>query len=165
MPHIISIVGKSKTGKTTLIEKLIAALKQRGYKIGTVKNTFHKVELDKPGTDTWRHIKAGSEATVLNSADSIMMIKVKGQENNLSEIIKLFDNGYDIIIIEGLKESDLPKIEVHRKEKGPLLTNLTNVIGIATDEKLNISIPQFNLNDINSITQFIQDKIINHKID
>ncbi len=163
MPDIISIVGKSKTGKTTLIEKLIPVFKEKGYKVGTIKNTFHTVEFDQPGTDSWRHMKAGSEMTVLNSADSIMMVKVKRQEDDIAKIVTLFRDECDLIIIEGLKERDYPKIEIHRKEKGPLLADVSNVIAIATDEEIDTDIMQFNLNDINGITQLIQDKILSHK--
>ncbi len=159
MPAIVAIVGRSKTGKTTLIEKLILALKARGYTIGTVKNTFHSVEFDKPGSDTWRHIKAGSEATVLNSAESIFMVRQKKQDYKLKDILKWFGSGYDLILLEGFKESDTPKILIHRKAKTLPIRTLSNIQAIATDEKLDIDIPQYSLDDISGLTDLIEKMI------
>lgn len=156
MPAIVAIVGRSKTGKTTLIEKLILALKARGYTIGTVKNTFHTVDFDKPGSDTWRHIKAGSEATILNSAESILMVIQKKHEYRLKDILKLFGGGYDLILLEGFKESEATKILVHRKDKTLPISTLLNVVAIATDEKLDIDIPQYSRDDISSFTYLIE---------
>ena len=67
MPPVISIVGKSKSGKTTLIEKLIPELKKRGYKIGIIKHAFHELEFDKKGKDSWRHKAAGAETVMVSS--------------------------------------------------------------------------------------------------
>jgi molybdopterin-guanine dinucleotide biosynthesis protein MobB len=161
VPAIIAIVGKSKTGKTTLIEKLIAELKSRGFKIATVKHTFHKVDFDIPGTDTWRHMQAGSDAAVLSSDKSLMMIKKTENNKRVEDAIELLGNNYDIIIVEGFKESDLPKIEVHRKEKGAAILKLKNLLAVATDEKLETGITQFPLSDPKKIADFIQQGIVN----
>ena len=160
MTAIIAIVGRSKTGKTTLVEKLIPELTARGHKIATVKNTFHRIEFDVPGSDTWRHIKAGSAATAICSADTIMLIKKTKSKSTLEDVIKLFNDEYDLLIIEGFKESNLPKIEVHRKEIGPPLMNLRNLLAIATDEDITTEIPQFSLGNIKEMTQFIEDRVI-----
>jgi molybdopterin-guanine dinucleotide biosynthesis adapter protein len=157
---VIAIVGKSKTGKTTLIEKLIPELKSRGYHIATVKHTFHTVDFDIHGTDTWRHIQAGSEAVVLSSADSIIMIKRTGAHKKVEDAISLLGENFDIVIVEGFKESDLPKIEVHRREKGIPLSGLKNLLAIATDERLDTPVPQYSLSDAKGIADLIQDKIL-----
>jgi molybdopterin-guanine dinucleotide biosynthesis adapter protein len=159
----VAIVGRSKTGKTTLIEKLIRELNNRNYRIATVKNTLHKADFDVPGKDTWRHMQAGSQATALSSADSIMIIKKKTGSDDLGQIFRFYDNDYDLIIVEGYKESDLPKIEVHRKEKGLPLTNLTELLAIATDEKLDSDVLQISLDDYKGIADIIQKKVIEQK--
>jgi molybdopterin-guanine dinucleotide biosynthesis protein B len=159
MPAIVAIVGRSKTGKTTLIEKLILALKAKGYTIGTVKNTLHRVEFDKQGSDTWRHMKAGSETTVLNSAESIFMVRQKKSDDVFQDIIKWFGNEYDLILLEGFKESDAAKILVHRKDKTLPISSLSNLVAIATDEKLDTDIPQYSRDDISSFTYLIEDLI------
>jgi molybdopterin-guanine dinucleotide biosynthesis adapter protein len=160
---VVAIVGRSKTGKTTLIEKLIRELKSRNYRIATVKNTLHKADFDIPGKDTWRHMQAGSEATALSSADSIMIIKKKNGSDDLEQILRFYNNDYDLIIVEGYKESDLPKIEVHRKEKGLPLSNLTELLAIATDEKLDSDVPQISLDDYKGIADIIQKKVIQQR--
>ncbi len=75
MPPIISVVGKSESGKTTLIEKLIPELKNRGYRIGTIKHAHHNFDMDKEGKDSWRHKAAGSETVVIVSPGKISIVK------------------------------------------------------------------------------------------
>ncbi len=70
MPPIVSVVGKSKSGKTTLIEKLIQELKSRGYRVATIKHIPQGVSFDEPGKDSWRHLQAGSEAASFSSTHS-----------------------------------------------------------------------------------------------
>ncbi len=162
---VVAIVGRSKTGKTTLIEKIIHELKQRheDIRIATVKNTLHKADFDIQGKDTWRHMQAGSEATALSSADSIMIVKKKKASDDLGEILRFFNGDFDLIIVEGYKERDLPKIEVHRKEKGEPIIHLSNLLAVATDEKLDPAIPQISLNDISGVVDIIEKEVDRQK--
>ena len=162
MAAIIAIVGKSKRGKTTLIEKLITEFKSRGYRIATVKHTFHTVDFDIPGTDTWRHMQAGSDAVVLSSDKALMMVKRIADNKRIEDAIEMLCEDYDLVLVEGFKESDLPKIEVHRKEKGSPLMNVKHLIAIATDERLETPLPQFALTDTQGIADLIQG-IINNR--
>lgn len=160
MATIISIVGRAKSGKTTFIEKLIYNLKIKGYKIGTIKNTSHNVMIDKPGSDTWRHMQSGSQITVLNASNAIVMIKYKDpchDSDDVEELIKLFDSYVDIIIVEGFKASNLPKILIHRRIAGTPPEGLNKVIAIGTDEKLQIyqDAEQFDLNDTDKAIEII----------
>ena len=156
MIPIIAIVGKSKTGKTTLIERLIKELKSKGYRVATAKHTSHEIILDKPGKDSWRHIQAGSEATVISSLHQLVFIKPVAKTPSLDEIARLFGNDYDIIIVEGFKQSDVPKIEVHRKEAGQPYGNIKKLIAIATDESIETNNKQFSLQDIKGLANFIE---------
>ena len=160
MPTLISIVGKAKSGKTTLIEKLIFELKSRDYKVATIKHAFHGSFSDDYGKDSWRHIQAGSEATAIGFNDNIVLIKPVNGTPNLDEIVRLFGEDYDIILVEGFKHCNAPKIEVHRKEVGPPLDSIDNLIAIATDEPLEISIRQFSLEDIKSISDILENDFI-----
>ncbi|MEX1303174.1 MAG: molybdopterin-guanine dinucleotide biosynthesis protein B, partial [Desulfotignum sp.] len=74
-PPIISIAGKSNSGKTTFAVKLISELTRRGYRIGSVKHTHHDIDMDRKGKDSWRHKQAGAEATLLITDQQIAMIK------------------------------------------------------------------------------------------
>lgn len=163
MPPIVSIVGKSKSGKTTLMEALIPELKSRGYRIATIKHSVHSLDFDKPDKDSWRHIQAGSDATTVVSPDRVVLIKPATEEPDLNKIALLFGEDYDIIIAEGFKQSNTPKIEVHRKIVGPPLSHTNNLVAIATDEPLETKITQFPLHDIKGLADFLENSFIKPK--
>jgi molybdopterin-guanine dinucleotide biosynthesis protein MobB len=163
MPHVVSIVGKSKSGKTTLIEALISELKSRGYRIATIKHSVHSLDFDKPDKDSWRHIQAGSDATAIVSPDQVVLIKPVAQEPDLNDIARLFGEDYDIILAEGFKQSSAPKLEVHRKAVGPPLSHTNNLIAIATDEPLETKTRQFSLHDIKGLADLLENTFIKPK--
>jgi len=163
MPPVISIVGQSKSGKTTLIEALISELKSRGYRIATIKHSVHRLNFDKPDKDSWRHIQAGSDATAVVSPDQSVLIKLTAQESELNDIARLFGEDYDIILTEGFKQSNAPKIEVHRKAIGPPLSQINNLIAIASDELLETNTRQFSLDDIKGLADLLENSFIKPK--
>jgi molybdopterin-guanine dinucleotide biosynthesis protein B len=160
MPPVVSIVGKSESGKTTLLEKLLKELKARGYRVATVKHTAEKLSFDEPGKDSWRHIQAGSEATLISSPDKVVLIKPTRTTISLEEIVRLLGEDYDIILTEGFKVSDAPKIEVHRKQAGPPLASVKRLIAIATDEPLETKARQFSLNDVKGLADLLEKGFI-----
>ena len=151
MSPIVSVVGKSKSGKTTLIEKLVQELKSRGYRVATIKHIPQGVNFDEPGKDSWRHIQAGSEATAISSPDKIVLVKPVVQEATIDEISSLLGEDYDIILTEGFKQGSAPKIEVHRKDTGSTLKGLKKQIAIVTDEPLETKARQFTPEDIGAL--------------
>ena len=160
MPPVVSIVGKSKSGKTTLIEKLVGELKSRGYRVATTKHTHHALDYDKAGKDSWRHIQAGSEATVISAMNQTVLIKPVTQELALDEIAHLLGEDYDIILTEGFKRRDAPKIEIHRKEIAPPFEDAKKLIAIATDEPLETKAKQFSLDDIKGLADLLENDFI-----
>jgi molybdopterin-guanine dinucleotide biosynthesis protein B len=154
---IISIVGNSESGKTTLIEKLIPALKKRGYRVCSIKHA-REINMEKE-KDSQRHLKAGSDVMVLAAPGQIILFKPT-QEPNIDEIRRLFDSDYDLIICEGFKHSDLPKIEVYRKGNGTLIEGLTGVFAIVSDENLDIKTKRLNTDDIKSIADLLEQMFI-----
>ncbi len=164
MPPIITFVGHSKSGKTTLIEKLVKELKSRGYRLGTVKHAAH-VSFDQSEKDSWRHIQAGSEATALSSHGQVVFIKPVERDLTLEEIGRFFGEDYDIILAEGFKQDSAPKIEVHRRESGPPLTDLTKLVAIATDEPLETKSRQFSLDDVKGIADLLEQGFIRSEND
>jgi molybdopterin-guanine dinucleotide biosynthesis protein B len=156
VPPIISIVGKSESGKTTLMEKLIAELKSRGYRVATVKHAPNESSFDEPGKDSWRHVRAGSEAAVISSSDKLVIIKPLEQEAGFEQLARLLGEDYDIILAEGFKVSDAPKIEVHRRQSGPLLPKPRKLIAVATDEPLDTRTRQFSLDDAKGIADLLE---------
>jgi len=163
---VISIVAtKSNTGKTTLIEALITIFKDRGYSVGILKHDAHKFEIDKQGKDSYRFTKAGADKMIISSKEKLALIERVREEKSIDEILSMFGK-MDLIIIEGFKNNKYPKIEVHRKEiDSRLLCNdekfdENTFLAVATDEKLNLNIPELNINDTNKIADFIESKII-----
>ena len=160
MPPIVSIVGKSKSGKTTLLEKLIGELKSRGYRVATVKHAPQESTFDEPGKDSWRHIEAGSQATLISSTDKLVLIKPTEAEVSLEQMARLLGEDYDIILAEGFKNSDVPKIEAHRKQAGPPLTAVKKLIAIASDEPLETKTRQFSLDDTRGLADLLEKGFI-----
>ncbi|MBL7209407.1 MAG: molybdopterin-guanine dinucleotide biosynthesis protein B [Dehalococcoidia bacterium] len=160
MPPIVSIVGKSKSGKTRLIEGLISELKSRGYRVATVKHAPRGFSFDKPSKDSWRHIEAGSEATAVSSPGNLVLIKPVKQDASLDEIARLLGDEHDIILAEGFKQSSVPKIEVHRREVGLPLSSVRKVVAIATDEPLETKIRQLSLEDVKGLADLLENGFI-----
>ena len=160
MVPIISIVGESKSGKTTLMEKLIRELKSRDYQIATIKHAMGDLVLDRQGKDSWRHIQAGSEATAISSPRKFVLIKPITQELNLDEIARLLGEDYDIILAEGFKQGNVPKIEVHRKDVGPPLGSLKKLVAIVTDEPLESKVRQFSSENISGLADLLEKGFI-----
>jgi len=157
---MISVVGKSNAGKTTLLEKLIAELKWRGYRVATVKHDTHGFDIDRPGKDSWRHAQAGSDVVVLSGPNRLAMIEKREQEITLNEIADRVTN-VDIILTEGYKRGDRPKIEVSRREKSSeLLCTEDELIAIATDQPFDMNVPQFGLDDAAGLVDLIEEKFL-----
>ncbi len=158
---IISIVAtKSGTGKTTLIEGLIKILKERNYSVGVLKHDAHKFDIDKEGKDSYRFAEAGADNVIIASKEKLAMVQRLKEERTIADILPLFNN-LDIVIVEGFKNNDYPKIEVHRKGVDDKLLcnnpnfNISSFIALASDELLNVNIPVLDINDISSIADFI----------
>jgi len=158
---ILSVVGRSGVGKTTLIEILLPELKTRGYRVATIKHHSHPgFEIDQPGKDTWRHAQAGSDHVVIAAPDKIANIRLLDEEMTLDQIISEI-NGVDIILTEGYKRAGKPAIEVIRKAKGlDLLCSPEQLIAIATDTKLDINTPQFSLDSARELCDFIEQHFL-----
>jgi len=160
MPPIISIVGKSGSGKTTLLEKLIAELKKRGYKIGTIKHAPGKFDIDEKGKDSWRHRQAGADTVVVASIGKIAMMKNEDHAT-LDDLEKYFPD-MDIIITEGFKKENKPKIEVFRAERHrkPLCPGDSNLIAFVTNTQQKLPVPTFGLEETQELADFIEKKYL-----
>ncbi len=160
MTPIISVVGKSKSGKTTLIEKLIPELKRRGYRIGTIKHAFHGADIDKKGKDSWRHTAAGADTVLVASPGKIALVKNDNYEN-IDHLAKHFQD-MDIVITEGFKRENKPKIEIFRTaaHKEPLCRNNSDLIALVTDADIDLKVPRFGLEHIEKLADFIENKYL-----
>jgi len=161
MQPIVSIVGKSESGKTTLLEGLITELKQRGYKVAVIKHAGEDFELDEVNKDSWRFSQAGSEVSAISSSHKLALIKNLGHDLNPQELSHFIWCDYDLILTEGFKQSSNPKIEVHRREQGKeLLSPPQQLLAIVTDELLDIDVPQFSRGEVQKIADLIERALL-----
>jgi molybdopterin-guanine dinucleotide biosynthesis protein B len=160
MPPVVSIVGKSSTGKTTFLEKLLRELTGRGYKIATIKHSHHSIDFDDPKKDSYRHSKAGAAITMVSSTTSFQIIKQLPREFTIDELARNLSEEYDLVMTEGFSRGNAPKVEIHRKEAGPLLEVASNLFTVVTDEELDVDIPQFGLEDVKGVADLIAAKYI-----
>ena len=160
MPPILSIIGKSGSGKTTLIEKLIPELKQRGYRIGTIKHTEHEIDLDSRGKDSWRHKAAGAETVVLAAPHGISLVR-EVRSCELDALAAYFED-IDLIITEGFKRGNRPKIEIFRTaaHQEPIFSGSPDLIAMVTDSGTERDVPLFALDDIAGIADLIEANVI-----
>ena len=164
MPPIISIVGKSSSGKTTLLEGLIANLKQRGYKVAVIKHAAEDFELDIVNKDSWRFSQAGSEVSAVTSVHKLAVFKNIAYDLSPQELSQFIGKDYDLILTEGFKQSNHPKIEVHRKEQGKeLLSQPEQLLAVVTDEPLKVAVPQFSRNEVPKIVDLIVSTMLDQR--
>jgi len=161
MHQIISIVGKSKSGKTTLLEGLIAELKRRGDKVAIIKHSGEDAELDTVNKDTWRFSQAGSEISAISSEHKLAVFKQLEHDFSPQELSYFVSWDYDLILTEGFKQSNYPKIEVHRKEQGRNLVSAPKqLLAVVTDEPLEVEVPQFSKDEVLKIADLIESKVL-----
>lgn len=162
MVPIVSFVGKSGSGKTTLLVKVIEEMRRRGYTVGIIKHDAHGFEIDHEGKDSWRHKKAGASTVALSSPEKFAVIKDVNPEWAPERIIASYLTDVDVVIAEGFKKSDFPKIEVIRKENSsePVCGNDKRLLAFVTDLKLDSKVPVYDINDFKGIADLIENEII-----
>ncbi len=156
---IYGVVGWKNAGKTTLVERLVGEISGRGFTVSTVKHTHHKVDVDQKGKDSWRHRQAGSRQVILaSSARWAIMTELKGMPETPLKDLLAHLAPVDLVIVEGYKRDDHPKIETWRAETGQPLIALDDptVRLIATnDTPEGASQPVIGLDDIAGVADFI----------
>jgi molybdopterin-guanine dinucleotide biosynthesis protein B len=158
MPPIVSIVGGSDAGKTMLLEKLVRELKKRGYRIGTVKHDAHGFEVDHEGKDSWRHKRAGASTVAISSPKKVAIIKDVETEETLDGLASKYFQDVDIILTEGYKKEDKPKVEVFRSPVHDTLLckEDEHLIAVVSNTSFNLDVPQFELNDVKGLADFLE---------
>ena len=164
---VAGFAGYSGSGKTTLVEKLIPALKQRGFRVSVVKHAHHKFDIDHPGKDTFRHRVAGAFEVVAASNRRMALMREFETPAGMTvhQLLGELDHNVDWVLVEGFKESELPKIEIWRA-RGPTYAGMPAryvhdafVVAIATDtpdqlpEKTSLAV--LDLNDIEAMADYL----------
>lgn len=160
--RLIGLAGWSGSGKTTLLAKLLPALIARGRTVSTLKHAHHAFDVDQPGKDSHTHRLAGAHEVLVSSARrwALMHELREEAEPTLRELVTRL-SPVDLVIVEGFKAENHPKLEVHRSAVGkPLLyPNDPNILAIASDSRpANAPLPWVDLSDIEAIADLV-DKL------
>jgi molybdopterin-guanine dinucleotide biosynthesis protein B len=155
---IFGFAGWSGSGKTTLIEKLIPLFVARGLTVSLIKHAHHTFDLDQPGKDSYRHRHAGcTEVLVTSSRRWALVRELRGApEPGFAELIERL-SPCDLVLIEGFKRERVPKLEVYRAATGESLLHPQDpdIVAIASDQRLDTKLPQFDLDDAPGVASFI----------
>lgn len=161
MSKIIGITGWKDVGKTYYASLIIKLLVKRGYQVGSIKHAHHDFDIDKPGTDSFKHREAGSNQVIISSSKRWAKITENKNENekSLDELIQELQN-VDVIVVEGFKKDNHPKIEILSKDLKNRNKETKNVIAIVSDDFKDIITPVYKENDIENLVEFIIKKIL-----
>ena len=162
MIPIISIVGRSNTGKTTLIEKLVPELSRRGYRVAVIKHAARGFEIDREGKDSWRYKKAGTYKIVLISPKELALMEVFEREYNVEELMDLYIKDADVVLLEGHKDNPYPRIEMLRKGVEPLPQDGKehHLIAFVGDKSQDAGIPHFHVDEIQKLGDFLEERYL-----
>ncbi|HIQ00598.1 MAG TPA: molybdopterin-guanine dinucleotide biosynthesis protein B [Anaerolineales bacterium] len=153
---VFSIVGRSGSGKTTLLENLIPEMRRRGYRVAVIKHHPHPgAALDVEGKDTWRLAQVGADHVVLVAPDQVMHRRRVEREPSLAEVVAEIRD-VDLILTEGFKQGDAPKIQVSRGEVQPeLVCPPDKLVAVVSDQRLDVGVPQFDPEDVGGLADLI----------
>jgi molybdopterin-guanine dinucleotide biosynthesis protein MobB len=161
----VAFIARSGTGKTTLVEALIGELTARGRRVGALKHDAHKFEIDRPGKDSSRFTAAGAEVMVLVSDDKIAMVKRPREPEKLDFILHKWFNGLDLVLVEGYKTSDLPKVEIQRAVLAqPLLSRGQRhdpyLVAVVSDVDQDLDVPVLPLDSPAVIADWLEERFL-----
>ena len=162
---VVSFVAKSGTGKTTLLEKVIAELKNRGYTVGAIKHDAHQFDIDHPGKDSHRLTAAGADTMLISSPEKLALIKKHAASPPVEVLLATYFTDVDIVVTEGFKKSTMPKIEIHRQERSPTLLcrgeeHDPMLVAVASDEPLDLDVPVLDLNNPTEVADFVVEHFL-----
>jgi molybdopterin-guanine dinucleotide biosynthesis protein MobB len=160
--RVYGVVGWKNAGKTGLMERLVAEITGRGFSVSTVKHAQHTFDVDHPGKDSHRHRIAGAREVLLTSRNRFaLMHELRDEEEPALADLLGHLAPVDLVLIEGYKRDDHPKVEAHRAETGnPLIApDDPTVRAVASDVPLMLDRPVFDLNDTRAIADFILSEV------
>lgn len=153
MTPVVAVVGWSGAGKTTLITQLINNLTARGYRVGALKHTHHNFEIDHPGKDSFAMKAAGAVKVGLVSPHKLAFFSDLSSEPSLEELITRYFEDVDLVLAEGFKDADIPKILVERSDSGEL--QLSHVIAIVSLRQA-VSTAHFRPDEAEQLADFLE---------
>jgi molybdopterin-guanine dinucleotide biosynthesis protein B len=159
---VFGIAGYSGSGKTTLLEKLIPQFTARGLRVSVIKHAHHGFDIDRPGKDSYRHREAGASEVLLSCNDrwALMHERRDGSDVTLDELLARLAP-CDLVLVEGFKQEPIPKLEVYRPENGkpPLFPERSDIVAVASNVALAVSLPRLALDDVAAIADFVMNTL------
>jgi molybdopterin-guanine dinucleotide biosynthesis protein B len=159
MTQVAAIVGRQGSGKTTLIEKLIPAIRARGLTVSTIKHTHHhQFELEPPGKDSHRHRSAGASEVIIASDSGWARIASSPRPADLRALLAEL-RPVDVVLVEGFKQLEwLRRVEVFRGPGSPLALEDSGIAAVALPQGL--TAPEYAgktlpLDDIEQVLDFV----------
>lgn len=158
--QVLGFAGYSGSGKTTLIEQLIPRFVAFNQRVSLVKHAHHTFDIDTPGKDSFRHREAGASEVLISSRERwVLMKELRGEQEPDLQVQLDALSPCDLVLVEGYKRSNLPKIEVYRASanKPMLWPEDQRIIAVATDGTVETELPVLDLNRPEQVAQFIID--------
>ena len=155
---LFGVVGWKNAGKTGLMERLVTEITGRAISVSTVKHAHHTFDVDHPGKDSHRHRVAGAREVLLSSRNRVaLMQELRDEEEPSLATLLTRLSPVDLVLIEGYKRDDHPKVEAHRAETGnPLIApDDPTIRAVASDVELTLDRPVFDLDDTKAVADFI----------
>ncbi len=153
---IIRFVGHSGTGKTTLLERLIEELVQRGRQIAVVKDTHHQLDLDRPGKDSYRLAQAGAGQVLITGPDQLVLFARTPTRPTIRALARLVAPGTDLLLAEGFRDDPEPAIVVWRAALGRPLPDLVGpIVAIVSDDPADLAVPRFGFGAVRALADFL----------
>ncbi len=155
---IISIAGKQNAGKTTLLKDLIPKLKEQGYRVGTLKYNIRKFDIDHEGKDTYKYSNSGADSVAISTQSEFVVMKKTAKPLTLHEIIEAHFNDVDIVLVEGYREDDYPRIRIiDLQDTKTVKTDAKNELLLVNEKSENRC---FSIENLNKALDFIEKNVI-----
>ena len=156
MLPVVSFVGNSGAGKTTILEKVVRELKGRGYRVAVIKHVHHDFQIDHAGKDSWRFTQAGSDSVVIASATKLALIERRTAEPPLDDLVTMVEGRADIVLTEGFRGGGKPQVLVMRSAQAvEPAQGETGPLAIVSDQPVDASVPRFDFDEVPRLTDFL----------
>jgi len=156
--RVFGVTGWKNAGKTTLVARLVAEFRRRGWRVSTIKHAHHDVDVDQRGTDSWHHRAAGATEVALVGGLRYAIMREQ-PDATLAEVLARLAPA-DLVLIEGFKREPHPKIEVRADHSQPIAGDDPNIVAIAADQRPpETHLPWFPRDDIALMADFIANRL------
>jgi len=157
-PVLVGFAGFSNTGKTTLISRLIPFFTEKGLKVATLKHAGHGFDMDRPGKDTHKHKSAGASSVMIVGPESMALIRDMEKRPSVPELVSAYLWDADIVLVEGFKGEDHPKVEVLGDDPAarPRLTVASGLVAVVGDQDIAAGVPVFSPSKPGELVRWIE---------